>query len=437
MTQLKQLYGGQTPMLENEMSDTVDLVGMLFDHVLQDSNPSSTVHSLLSKLQVPVLKVAIQDKSFFSRRNHPARQLLNAIGDNSMFWGEGDDVDQATVERMQLVVDRIIGEYDNDISVFSNMLDDLSGHVTTLQRKAEVSEKRNVEAAKGREKLEMARLNASKVVDGFVKGQLLPPLVVHLLEGAWADVLALTQLRMDTSSPIYQERLEAAEQLAGCFDLDNPVTREHFEDIRPVLEEGMSLVGFHGPEIDRTLKAVSDLVVEGDALIPSLEPAEEREVTNIVRSKARLGQDQDAEQKSESPASPKEHEKQTILSHLRKDEKIALNPKELQTLERIKQLPFGTWFEFITNQQGDRAKRKLSWYSTVTGRCLFVNTRGVKAAEKTLEELARDLVRGSVLLWEPSQESMIDRAWRSIKEKLKNWTQGDRSVGELAAGSAS
>jgi Protein of unknown function (DUF1631) len=432
MAQLRQLYGGQNPRLDQEVSDTVDLVGMLFDHVLQDSNPSSTVHSLLTKLQVPVLKVAIQDKSFFSRRNHPARQLLNSIGENSLFWGDADDVDQAVVERMQLVVDRIINEYDNDVSVFSNMLDDLSGHVSTLQRKAEVSEKRNVEAAKGREKLELARANAAKVIDQFTKGQLLPSLVVHLLEGAWADVLALTELRMDTHSPIYQERLEVAEQLAGCFDLDNPVTRDHFDDLRPVLEEGMSLVGFHGPEIERTLKAVSELVVEGDALIPALEPAEEREVTNIVRNKSRLGQDQDGD-KSEAGVAPKDREKQSILAHLKKEEKIPLTPKEQQTLERLKQLPFGTWFEFVINQQGDKSKRKLSWYSTVTGRCLFVNSRGAKVAEKSLEELARDLVRGNAHVWEPSKESLIDRAWRNIKETLKNWTQGDLSVTELAA----
>ncbi len=429
IAQLRQMHGGQTPKLEQETSDTLDLVGMLFDHVLADSKPSSTTHSLLTKLQVPILKVAIKDKSFFSKRNHPARQLLNSIAENGMFWADGDDVDQALVERMQMVVDRITADFDNDVGVFEAMVGDLGRHVTTVQRKAEVSEKRYVEAAKGRERLEVARKGAATSIDGFVKGRMLPPLVVHLLEGAWADVLALTQLRHEVDSPLYQERLEVAEQLAGCFDLDHPVTKDEFLELKPVLEEGMSLVGFHGPEIERTLNAVAELVVEGDALVPSLEPAEEREVTELVRNKARIGQDQDA---PKSPAHAAADEKKSILAHLRKEEKPELTIKEQQTLDRLKQMPFGTWFEFVINQQGDVARRKLSWFSPVTGRCLFVNSRGAKVADKSMDEMARDLVRGNAKLWEPQAESIIDRAWRSIKDKMKTWTQGDMSVSDLA-----
>ena len=429
IAQLRQMHGGRTPKMEQETSDTLDLVGMLFDHVLADSKPSSTTHSLLTKLQVPILKVAIKDKSFFSKRSHPARQLLNSIAENGMFWADGDDVDQALVERMQMVVDRITADFDSDVGVFETMVGDLGRHVTTVQRKAEVSEKRYVEAAKGRERLEVARKAAATSIDGFVKGRLLPPLVVHLLEGAWADVLALTQLRHDVNSPLYQERLEVAEQLAGCFDLDHPVSKDEFLELKPVLEEGMSLVGFHGPEIERTLNAVGELVVEGDALVPSLEPAEEREVTELVRNKARIGQDQDAPKTQANAAAD---QKKSMLAHLRKEEKAELSIKEQQTLDRLKQMPFGTWFEFVINQQGDVSRRKLSWFSPVTGRCLFVNSRGAKVAEKSMDEMARDLVRGNAKLWEPQAESIIDRAWRSIKEKMKTWTQGDMSVIELA-----
>jgi hypothetical protein len=423
VNQLRQIHGGRTPQLEGETSDTIDLVGMLFDHVMSESKPSSTTHALLTKLQVPILKVALRDKGFFSKRAHPARQLLNSVAENGMFWTEGDDVDEALVERMQMAVDRVTQEFDSDVGVFETMLGDLNSHVNTLQRKAEVAEKRHIDAARGRERLETARSDAAQSIERFTKGRLLPPLVMHLLEGAWADVLALTRLREEPDSPAYLERLDTAEQLAGCFDLDNPVTKEHFEELKPVLEEGMSLVGFHGPEIDRTLQAVSELVVEGEALLPSLEPAEEREVTELVRNKTRLGEEQDG---PKSTSSGQTSEKQSILAHLRgRDERISLSPKEQQTLERLKQMPFGTWFEFTLNQQGERARRKLSWFSPVTGRCLFVNSRGAKVAEKTLEELARDVVRGNANVWEAQDENIIDRAWRSIKDKLKSWTGGE------------
>ncbi len=443
-SQLRQLNGGKAIKLKAEDSDTCDLVGMLFDHLLQDIKPSASSHTLINKLQVPVMKVALSDKSFFSRRNHPARRLLNSISETSLFWME-DEVDQPLLERMHMVVDRVISDYDQDHGIFETMLGDLNRHVNTLQRKAEVSEKRYIDAAKGRERLEVARQTATLEIEKQTRGKLLPELVLHLLESAWADVLALTQLREGVDSADFQERLLAAEQVSRCFDLDNPVSKSDFQDVRPVLEDGMGLVGFHPAEIERTLNAVEELVVDGEAILPTLEPAEERVVTELVKSKSRLGaarEDKPADTVAisggESVLDAIQTERQTLLSHLRgKESKLPLGVKEQQMFEKIKQLPFGTWFEFTVNQQGEKVRRKLSWFSPVTSKCLFVNARGAKAEERSLEQLARDLVRGNAEIWEQEDLSLIDRAWRSIKDTLKGITgrntNGDEVFTEATA----
>jgi hypothetical protein len=367
----------------------------LFDHLLKDTRPSGSAQQLITKLQVPVMKVALADKGFFSRRNHPARQLLNTISETSLFWMDEDDVDQPLLERMHLVIDRVTTDYDQDHSIFESMLGDLNRHVNTLQRKAEVAEKRNVDAAKGRERLDVARQTATSEIDKRTKGRLLPPLVMQLMEHAWADLLALTQLREGVDSPDFQERLLAVEQLAACFDMEHPTPKSEFQELRPLLDEGLSLVGFAPAEADRTLNAIEELVVEGEALLPSLEPTEERAVSEIVKGKGRLGatQDQKPEEKTAEGNILKsiESERQSLLTHLRnKDGRLPLNPKEQAMVEKIKQMPFGTWFEFTVNQQGEKVRRKLSWFSTVTGRCLFVNARGAKAEERSMDRMARE-----------------------------------------------
>mgnify|MGYP001183193725 CR=1 FL=1 len=48
----------------------------------------------------------------------------------------------------------------------------------------------------------------------------------------------------------------------------------------------------------------------------------------------------------------------TLLQTLRKDVHLPLGPREAEMAERIKHLSFGTWFEFIINQQGDKSRRK-------------------------------------------------------------------------------
>ena len=50
-------------------------------------------------------------------------------------------------------------------------------------------------------------------------------------------------------------------------------------------------------------------------------------------------------------------------------------------------MPFGSWIEFVTNQQGDVVRRRLSWYSPVTDNALFVNQRGQRVGEQSLDSL--------------------------------------------------
>ena len=102
-----------------------------------------------------------------------------------------------------------------------------------------------------------------------------------------------------------------------------------------------------------------------------------------------------------------------------------LTPEETQILERIRSLPFGTWFEFTTNQQGATVRRKLAWFSTLTGRCLFVNQRGARTDEKSLEQLARDIARKQAKIWSENPELMIDRAWKAIMGTLKQFSGGE------------
>ena len=64
-------------------------------------------------------------------------------------------------------------------------------------------------------------------------------------------------------------------------------------------------------------------------------------------------------------------------------------------------------------------RRKLSWFSPVTGHCLFVNARGVRALDRSLEQLARDIVRGQANIAKPEQVSLVDRAWNAIVSSLR------------------
>jgi hypothetical protein len=181
--------------------------------------------------------------------------------------------------------------------------------------------------------------------------------------------------------------------------------KQRFETIVDEVRDGVAAVGMT-PE---AFQKVRSALVVALALDAPDEPKPEPEVLQeTLKARPRLGGDQGSDKPS------------TILSHLRGNEHWDLNPEELAMCDRIKQLPFGTWFEFTRNQQGDRVRRKLSWFSPVTGRCLFVNARGAKIEDRTISALARDLVRGTARVVVEHRERLIDRAWKAIVAAFKS-----------------
>jgi hypothetical protein len=216
-----------------------------------------------------------------------------------------------------------------------------------------------------------------------------------LLEQAWVDVLALTLLRHGEDSAIYRSRLAVADQL-----LEN-TSYEALADVRSDLEQGLLQVGLHTEDVQ---EVVRKLVTPLEA--PAREnPASRTELTIALHSKAHLGDEAlaaaaDTAARDRAP-------------------RLALSAEEQRALDRLQGLPFGTLFDFTVNQQGDVARRKLSWYSTVTGRVLFVNQRGARADERSLEQLARELVRGQVRIVDSPKDTLIDRAWHAVEGALR------------------
>ena len=73
---------------------TIEVVGMLFDHVLQDNQVPAEIKAVLSRLQFPVLKVALTDADFFASSAHPARQLIDRLASTAIGWEPYGDENQ-------------------------------------------------------------------------------------------------------------------------------------------------------------------------------------------------------------------------------------------------------------------------------------------------------------------------------------------------------
>jgi hypothetical protein len=57
----------------------IDVVGSLFDQILSDPKVPPQMARQIARLQLPVLRVALGDNTFFSSRRHPVRRFVNRI----------------------------------------------------------------------------------------------------------------------------------------------------------------------------------------------------------------------------------------------------------------------------------------------------------------------------------------------------------------------
>lgn len=398
MSQLRMNSDSQEPpVLNEEDNDAIDLVGMLFDSINKDVKTNSPAAHLLAKLQVPLLRVALQDKGFFTKQNHPARQMLGAIAESGAYWLGDDDADPALLGKLNAVVDRTVREFDGDMSLFQQLLTDINSHLQILTRKAEVAEKRHIEAARGKEKLAMARDQASVAVNALLKDQTMPRFTHTLLSQAWTDVMALTALRSGEDSDAWKQQLGVAERLihvAKALPGQSPISADEAQQLKQELESSLTQVGYQSDEATAITERLIDPQSgrEGDS-------ASRTELTMRLKSRARFGEDVTGT----------------------KAKKVKLGTEEQARFEQLKLLAFGTWFEFVVNQQGDRIRRRMAWYSTTTGHSLFVNQRGQKVGEYHLEALAKMLVREELFIVEEKTGGIIDRAWQSVMSALRSF----------------
>ncbi|MEO8011413.1 MAG: DUF1631 family protein, partial [Dokdonella sp.] len=72
--------------------------------------------------------------------------------------------------------------------------------------------------------------------------------------------------------------------------------------------------------------------------------------------------------------------------------------------------------EFV-EEGGNRERAKLSWISPISSKYLFVNRRGLKVCDKTVNALAVELRRGTALVLE--EVPLFDRALDAIVERLR------------------
>lgn len=374
-------------------SDTFDLLDMLYQRIERDVRVDTLAAALLQRLQLPVLQTALRDHGFFARAQHPARQLLNTVAESGARWMEESDADPALHEPLKRAVEHVVRHAHEGTAAFEAGNRVLQHELHAQARRSEMAERRHVEAARGKEKLEVAKQQAAETIAGMIGERKPHRFVRALIEQAWADVLTLALLRHGPDSDEWRQMQDTTQRIvAACCDSE-PVPDPALSG---QIEAALLTVGYHAEEaaaIGRRLTSVRDDDDDGTS---------RTQLAASLKARARLG--------GQSDGAPRK--------------RLPRTPEEQAQYERVRTLPFGTWIEFITNQQGDVVRKRLSWYSSVTDNALFVNVRGQRLGEQSLDSVARALARGQARVVTAERARLVDRAWQSTLGALRSLARG-------------
>jgi len=405
--------------------DTIELVGMLFEFILRDNTLPDRIKAIISRLQVPLIKVALLNQHLFAQRNHPARRLVDELANVGIGWSESTDRGGKLLALIKDIVEQVLRDFDDDVGVFDAQLARIRSFVEQRAHKVERTEQRTTETSQGRERLENARKDAAKAVFDRLQGQLtLPPIVGKLLREVWPNVLVLKLLRHGEDSAEYTGSVMVVEHLiavaTGQKIGDSPA--EHnaaLLSLRDEIATGLDLVAYRERDVQTLLDRLTlldeqspDSGLEEASEELSAEPVLADENTQI------LGHTQADTLETGDPsvaALISEHAVKLATADADLDlQKIEADVQ--RCMAKLQKMEIGSWVEF-SQTDGGAMRAKLSWISPISERYLFVNRNGLKICDRTLKELAVELSLGHIKLL--TETPLFERAVGAILRDLK------------------
>jgi hypothetical protein len=416
--------------------DTIDLVGMLFEYILQDRNLPAQMQALFGRLQIPYLKVAILDKHLFAQKSHAARRLLDLLADAGKSWSEESDRDHRLYDRIKACVETVLRDFDDDVGVFERELASFSEFIDQHRKRAELAEQRAADATRGREKLQSARRTAAREILKRIEDRNLPPVVHSVLSRPWANYLVLTVLRQGEESDEWKNALRFADEFVWSAQpktTESEITRLRalLPQLEKALRHGLATVAYHESDIKQLMGELSSFykrLLDGQKI--ETKTVKEVIAGSTVPNVAVAAGSADSPPPGETaPAATQSPVEEIVLGSTTIDSETEApaEAEEDEFVKNVRAIKVGTWIEF-TDDGGQCERAKLSWISPISSKYLFVNRRGLKVCDKTVFGLAAELRRGSAVVLE--EVPLFDRALDAIVARLRH--TGD----ELAAAAA-
>jgi len=192
---------------------TLDVVAMLFDQLFEDPKIPLGAKGLIGRVQIPMLKVAIADKNLFSKKDHPARLLLDKLAEIAIRLPADFNTGSKLFAHLETIIQGLITEYKDDVEIFNIVRDQLTQLMAREDERIQNESKAAAERVLQEEALAVAKSVAQEEIRVRVEGHLGPGPVLEFLVEHWIKLMILIHVKRGTQHDAWKNSLEAMDQL--------------------------------------------------------------------------------------------------------------------------------------------------------------------------------------------------------------------------------
>ena len=421
---------------------TIELIAMLFDCIFSDSDIPDALGAELGRLQVPILKVALINKGFFSDQQHPARRLMDVIATAVRGWSSKDEAE--LLEQIRTAVNNVLSGFEEDMEVFSAQIENLEKILNDADHRARENVSDLVHRLEQRDRKLVADTLVKDEIERRQPKQALPSVVEAFIDDVWQDLLTRIYIKAGDKAEVWRQALTTLDDLIWSVQpKTQPEERSRLMGMLPTLlrrlPEGMALLGKRD-DWDPFLQSLMQLHMEA---IKPKQPPEANAATPAETSPAPAADFGLAPAADvAAPVSLEEIEPDsTLIASLARDNSAGVGangalPSETpeagisagvgaggqqangidaehddkaedEFMAAARRIEIGDWVEFSNIASGNLTLRA-SWISPLNGLILFADRQGRNATVLPLQRIAKLLRKANARLLSP--DSLTDRA---------------------------
>ena len=225
----------------------IELVGMLFDRIHQDKHLPAEIKTALSRLQFPIMKVALSDSDLFVSPLQPARRLMDRIASTAIGWIPEGEENQRYLAEVNKAVDTVVVAINEGPTIFEKALEEFEKYLNEERVRDDDPITRAKRALEEAETREVMSINAAIAIRRAFDGVQLESYLREFLLETWVKVMVAATLRERTQPDFAKKFRDMVPDLVWSVQPKiNPDDRKRLVKTIPAvlntLREGLQLI---------------------------------------------------------------------------------------------------------------------------------------------------------------------------------------------------